>query len=174
MFIDLSLPLHNDMPVYEGDPEVKITKVHHYNTHSWELRQLTLGSHTGTHVDAPSHMHKGAKTLSDLPIERFCGVAQIVKPHGLFPCGCGLFFIEAVDITLLDKLLAAHPRFVGGAISEMLERALLAQGIITYTDLINLEKVGTAPFMFYGFPLAIAGGDGSPVRAVAHVTSFTK
>lgn len=174
MFIDLSIPLTEGMTVYEGDPAVTITKVHNYATHTWELRQLTLGSHTGTHVDAPSHMHKGAKTLSDLPVERFCGIAQIVKPHELFPCGCGLFFIEAADITLLPKLLAAHPRFVGGAISEMLERALLAEGIITYTNLINLEQVGTAPFMFYGFPLAIADGDGSPVRAVAHVTALTK
>ena len=174
MFIDLSIPLTNDMTVYEGDPTVTITKVHNYATHTWELRQLTLGSHTGTHVDAPSHMHEGAATLSDLPIERFCGVAQLVKPHELFPCGCGLFFNEAVDISLLPKITAAHPRFVGGAISEMLERALLAEGIITYTDLINLDKVGTAPFMFYGFPLAIADGDGSPVRAVAHVTALTK
>jgi len=49
-----------------------------------------------------------------------------------------------------------------------LERALLGNNIITYTGLVNLElipKVRT--FIFYGLPLKIKGGDGSPVRAIA-------
>jgi len=77
--IDLSMPITDGMPVYPGDPEVKVKVAHTYETHSWELRQLSMGSHTGTHVDAPSHMHPGAATLDELPLERFFGASRVVR-----------------------------------------------------------------------------------------------
>lgn len=167
--IDLTLPIADGMPVYPGDPEVKVKIDHTYESHTWELRQLSLGSHTGTHVDAPSHMHPGAATLSELPLERFFGVSRVVRMEDpVWPEGRGLFFAETVGIECLDRLTALRPRFVGGELSEDLERALLGVGLVTYTGLQNLERlpVGT-DFMFYGFPLRIESGDGSPVRAVA-------
>ena len=40
--------------------------------------------------------------------------------------------------------------------------------IVTVTDLVNLEKLPLGKqFMFYGLPLKIKDGDGSPIRAVA-------
>jgi kynurenine formamidase len=42
------------------------------------------------------------------------------------------------------------------------------RGISHYEWLVNLEElVGKREFMFYGFPLLIGGGSGSPVRAIA-------
>lgn len=64
--IDLSMPLHTGRKVYPNDPEVKIDVIHTYEKDSWELRHLSMGSHTGTHVDAFSHMHDGAENLDDL------------------------------------------------------------------------------------------------------------
>ena len=169
--IDLSSPISDGMQVYPGDPEVKVNIVHTYKSHTWELRQLSMGSHTGTHVDAPSHMHPVAATLDELPLERFCGPSRLVRlADSDWPEGRGLFFIEAVGSGYLDRLTALRPPFVGGDISEELERALLGIGIVTYTGLQGLERLPLgADFMFYGFPLRIAGGDGSPVRAVAIV-----
>lgn len=69
--IDLSVPLYTGMPVFPGDPEVRVAVVQTYETHAWELRQLILGSHTGTHVDAFSHMHAGLETLDEISLERF-------------------------------------------------------------------------------------------------------
>lgn len=169
--IDLTLPIADGMAVYPGDPEVKVKVAHTYESHSWELRQLSLGSHTGTHVDAPSHMHPGAATLSELPLERFFGVARMVRMEdSVWPEDRGLFFAETVGIECFDRLVALRPRFVGGDLSEELERALLGVGIITYTGLNNMDLLPLGiDFMFYGFPLRIESGDGSPVRAVAMV-----
>ena len=65
-------------------------------------------------------------------------------------------------------IISSNPQFIGGNITEELERALLGEGIITYTGLINLELIPTeTTFMFYGLPLRIKAGDGSPVRAIA-------
>lgn len=166
--IDLTVTLNEKMDVYPGDPAVTIEKVHTYDKNGWELRKLTLGTHTGTHVDAFSHMHKGKANLDEMPIERFFGEAQVVQIDAQWPREIGLFFTEPLDETYIDKLLHAKPSFVGGDMTERLERMLLANDIITYTDLINLEKIPFhQTFTFYGLPLKIEKGDGSPVRAIA-------
>jgi len=55
--IDLSLPIYYGMEVFPGDPEVNIETIHTHENEGWELRKISMGSHTGTHVDAFSHMH---------------------------------------------------------------------------------------------------------------------
>ncbi|RUS46275.1 cyclase family protein [Cohnella sp. AR92] len=167
-FVDLTALLADGMPVYPGDPEVRIRVVHTHERHDWEVRSLSLGTHSGTHVDAPSHMHVGAASLDQIPLDRFCGLARVVDPDSDWPMGRGLFFAQSAGIELLERLTERMPKFVGGELSEPLERALLGRGIITYTDLSGLELLPkNKDFQFFGFPLRIAGADGSPVRAVA-------
>lgn len=166
--IDLSTPLYSGMAVYPGDPEVKITIKHTYEEQGWQLRQMTMGSHTGTHVDAYSHMHPDKASIDQISLDRFFGPAQVVDKLGEWPHRIGLFFKEEVDINNLDRILKSKPHFVGGNISADLERALLAAEVVTYTDLVNLELIPIGKdFTFYGLPLKIRAGDGSPVRAMA-------
>jgi kynurenine formamidase len=166
--VDLSVPIHHGMPVYPGDPEVAVEVAHTYGRQGWELRKLTMGTHTGTHVDAPSHMHRGAATLDELPLTRFFGPARIVRAEESWPAERGLFFAEPVGEELFGRLASLAPPFVGGELSEELERSLLGAGIVTYTSLQGLDRLPPGvDFMFYGFPLRIREGDGSPVRAVA-------
>jgi kynurenine formamidase len=170
--IDLSMPLYTGMDVFPGDPDVKINIIHTHENNGWELRKLNFGSHTGTHVDAFSHMHPGMTTIDEIPLENFFGKAQVVKRIDEWPNEIGLFFTEEIGAEYLDKLLNVRPRFVGGEITEELERQLLKHEIITYTNLVNLERIPfDTQFIFYGFPLNIQGGDGSPVRAVAVLES---
>jgi kynurenine formamidase len=42
-----------------------------------------------------------------------------------------------------------------------------ASGVTHYENLANLAEVSGRRFTFFGFPLRIRGGHGSPVRAVA-------
>lgn len=166
--IDLSAPIFDGMEVYEGDPPVKIAIFHDYDHKSWQLRELNMGTHTGTHVDAFSHMHPNMANIDDIPIERFFGDAQIVSDIGTIPKNIGLFFIEEIGLEKLRQLIECKPGFVGGNITVDLERALLSNEIITYTNLVNLELLPKdKTFMFYGLPLKIKDGDGSPVRAIA-------
>jgi arylformamidase len=44
---------------------------------------------------------------------------------------------------------------------------LLGRGIPIFENLVQLDQVGHAPFLFIGMPLKIKGATGSPVRAVA-------
>ncbi len=166
--IDLSLPIYSGMEVFPGDPEVNMETIHTLENEGWELRKISMGTHTGTHVDAFSHMHEDGKSLSELSLERFFGKAQVVRLTDQWPTERGLFFTEEIGIDWFEQLLAVRPPFVGGEITEELERALLKNEVITYTNLVNLKEIPKGEtFMFYGLPLNIQAGDGSPVRAMA-------
>lgn len=173
--IDLSTPLYTGMDVFPGDPQVKIEIVHTIENQNWELREISMGSHVGTHVDAYSHMHSGKETLDQIDLERFFGRAQVVSSLEDMPKETGLLFIEETGLEVFGDIAALDPGFVGGNITEDLERALLGVGIITYTGLINLELIPKGKtFMFYGLPLRIKSGDGSPVRAMAVLEGWLK
>lgn len=166
--IDLSLPLFTGMPVFPGDPEVEIEVIHTHQQQTWELRQIKMGSHTGTHVDAYAHMHESLENLDQIPLESFLGKAQVIIDLQNLPEKRGLLFPQTIDIDYLETILSVSPKFVGGELTENLERALLEKRIITYTGLVHLDKLPVhRDFMFYGLPLKIKNGDGSPVRAIA-------
>lgn len=166
--IDLSTEIYTGMEVYPGDPDVSIEIVNTIENDNWELRYLKLGTHTGTHVDAFSHMHVGMKTIDEIPIENFFGTARVVGAEDDWGLGFGLFFMEEMTTHDFERIVDSKPKFVGGNIDEELERKLLSKEIITYTGLVNLDKVPrNTDFVFYGLPLKIRSGDGSPVRAIA-------
>lgn len=171
--VDLSQTLKTGMKVYPGDPIVKIVQVHNLNHEGWRLKNLSLGSHTGTHVDAFAHMDKDGDTLDKIPLDKFFGSAVVVKSTDKFPQNTGLIFGKGyLKIEDLNKIISAQPPFIGVSINcdfpVPLERNLLQSGIIIFGNLINVEKLPTGKiFIFYGFPLKIKDGDGSPVRAAA-------
>ena len=47
------------------------------------LTALTLGSHTGTHMDAPSHFVPGGKTIDQVELSRCVGPCTLVEAQGL-------------------------------------------------------------------------------------------
>jgi kynurenine formamidase len=80
--IDLSQYLFDGMPVYHGLPDVKISI--HATHEEWEgiqkptsktpsVLKMELGEHTGTHVDAMSHMGKqyAAQSIDTMPLTMF-------------------------------------------------------------------------------------------------------
>ncbi|HVA96865.1 MAG TPA: cyclase family protein [Candidatus Acidoferrales bacterium] len=71
--IDLSHQITENMPVYPGDQHTKIETGNIIQKDGCEDHYLSLGTHAGTHIDAPSHMILGAKTLDQFPLEKFTG-----------------------------------------------------------------------------------------------------
>ncbi|MFD1708611.1 cyclase family protein [Siminovitchia sediminis] len=76
--IDLSLPLQNDVPVFPGDPEPNIRPATTIEKNGYNTSFLDIGSHTGTHVDAPFHFRKEGKTMDQLPLNYFMGEGVII------------------------------------------------------------------------------------------------
>jgi kynurenine formamidase len=171
--IDLSQPLFDGMDVYPGDPEVHIRQIHDLDKEGWRLRYLQLSSHIGTHADAFSHMDENGTTIDDIPLEKYIGKTVLIKIEDKFPRCVGLAFKEGkLNLTLFEKLKSAEPLFVvignTAEIDVELERKLLRSEILTITDLVNMDELPEdKEFMFYGVPLKIKDGDGSPIRAFA-------
>lgn len=44
-----------------------------------DLSTLTMSSHSGTHIDMPSHFISGGKQLGDFPLSQFILVAQVIE-----------------------------------------------------------------------------------------------
>lgn len=73
MIIDLTLRLNEDTPVYPGDPPLKITNTEKFESDGYLGHNLSMGTHAGTHIDAPAHMIEGGKTLDAFTADRFVG-----------------------------------------------------------------------------------------------------
>ncbi len=94
-FIDISYPLTSDIVVYPKNPSFGIERVQDmYRGDSINVSRINMGSHTGTHVDAPSHFVQGGATLDQLSLDRFNGRAKVVDVIGL----------REIDKTLLCKM----------------------------------------------------------------------
>jgi kynurenine formamidase len=76
--IDLTHPIHEDMPVYPGTEQPEIITGCSIEEDGFLEKQITFYSHTGTHMDAPAHLVKGGKFLDQYDIGRFHGSAIVV------------------------------------------------------------------------------------------------
>ena len=75
--IDVTVPIRDAMTVYRGNPAVRIRPVMTLATDGVNVSELRLGSHTGTHVDAPSHFIRGGKGIDRVDLDRFIGPAYV-------------------------------------------------------------------------------------------------
>lgn len=77
--IDISQPLHAGMFVYPGDPRFSSRVVNSFRKGNMcEVSELTLGSHCGTHIDAPLHMIPDGETMDSLPLHLFIGPCRVL------------------------------------------------------------------------------------------------
>jgi arylformamidase len=81
--IDISVPNGRGMHVYPGDPVPRVEAVRSLTKGDvCNLSLLTVGSHTGTHVDAPYHFLSDGPRLGDVPLDRMVGEALVADLRG--------------------------------------------------------------------------------------------
>ncbi|MDY0016429.1 MAG: cyclase family protein [Candidatus Delongbacteria bacterium] len=76
--IDLTHTINEKMTVYPGTPSPIIKDYSTIGKEGFAELLLTMVTHTGTHIDAPCHIMKEAKTLSDFPLDKFAGRAIVI------------------------------------------------------------------------------------------------
>jgi len=79
-WIDVSVPIHNGMHTWPGDPPLYITT--HVSTKKGDVCNVSAiytSSHMGTHMDAPLHFLDGAKSMDALPWDAVIGPARLVE-----------------------------------------------------------------------------------------------
>ncbi len=84
--IDISTGISVKTAVYEGDPLPQIEKVSSIENDGFVVSRISIGTHTGTHVDAPSHIFNNGKTIDELHVSTFTGKAVLLDlSSGDFP-----------------------------------------------------------------------------------------
>jgi len=117
MIYDITQPLF-ECTVYPGDSRPERRKVLSMDEGAlYNLTELSMCAHNGTHVDAPCHFVRGGKGIDRIALEKFIGYAYVAEHEG--------------DVTAQDAeiILAKAGKLHKGA-----EKKILIKGKSTVTQ----------------------------------------
>jgi len=99
--IDLSLQIEEGMMTFptHWHPVVEITILGRHGIEGRETRKVVLGTHIGTHADAPRHFIPNGGTIDEVPLDVLIGQATVADFTGCPP-------LQEIDVADLKKRLA--------------------------------------------------------------------
>jgi arylformamidase len=160
---DISVPLFNGLPAYPGDPRVSVEPVLGIKDGDGaNVSRITMAGHSGTHIDAPSHMLEDGDTLDSIPLSILMGKAYVADLRGVTEIGArelGRISLRGVERLLLktdNSGLWERSAFCAEYVSLNEDGAehLVRQGIgLVGIDYLSIEKFD---------------GDGSVHRRLMH------
>ena len=77
--IDLSHPLEHGQQAFPFDPKLSIIPHGNTKTLKYNISQISMGTHQGTHLDAMYHFIDDGKTLDQMPLEWFYGPTRLLR-----------------------------------------------------------------------------------------------
>lgn len=80
MFYDVTHALSEETPVYPGDIEPRFSQV---DCGQYLLTGLQMSTHSGTHIDAPSHYLKNEESIDRVPITSLMGPCRVINVSGV-------------------------------------------------------------------------------------------
>ncbi len=179
--------------VFPGDPAPEkkilnsIEKGDLYN-----LTTFSMCAHNGTHIDAPFHFIKDGKTVDEICLEAFVGMAYVAEHHGVVTSEDAAEIIEKakkqnpeaakrilikgdVEVSLdaakafasSDVLLLGNePQTIGPQNAPMAVHLVLLGADVVLLEGIRLAEVSEGVYFLNAAPLNLSGADGSPCRAI--------
>lgn len=184
MIFDITRPLADEIPVYEGDEQYRLQKTRTFERDGYNLSHVTMSVHCGSHIDAPAHFLGGGATVDLFPCEWMIGRAFLMtayKPESFF----------AVPLAVTHLLIRSGEGF--GGLSNEDARVLIDKGVrVIGTDRLTISPDGLEaqvhrtllgadvwilenldltepPDGFYELicmPLNLEGAEGAPIRAL--------
>lgn len=70
MWVDLSWPVYDGMPVYPGDRQTRLNQEKWMERDFYTAFALDTGLHAGTHMDAPMHLVPNSPDMAAIPLNR--------------------------------------------------------------------------------------------------------
>jgi len=77
--IDLSHPIHPSIPVYPGTEPPSFAAMNTIEHDGFAEMKISMYTHTATHMDGPSHILQGGKSLDLFTADHFVGRAVIIN-----------------------------------------------------------------------------------------------
>lgn len=109
---DITLFLHNDMPIYPGNDPAKGGPFRYptFNRifdgekgHGVTMSQIEMNTHDGTHIDAPQHFINGRGTIDEMPLDTTVGICRVIEIHD--PVSVTVAELEPYDIRAGERIL---------------------------------------------------------------------
>ncbi len=184
---DLSHPITSGMQVYPGDPGVSFESALSVEQDGVDVSLLHLGSHSGTHLDAPSHTVAGGRTTAAISLDELVGDALVVHlpqqaPHGTY----GLDEITRAlggelpptvpAIVIMDTGWARHfgtdealnhPALARDAAAELMRRGMRLLAV----DTLSPDPTGTGSTDFPAHEVVL-GSDGLIVENITGLSGL--
>jgi kynurenine formamidase len=196
-YIDLTRALDTNIPVYPGDKPLEITKTGDLDRDEFLMHEIKMGTHVGTHMDAPAHFIARGKGIAELEVEKFFGTGVIVELGKEVPISA----LEKAQIVLIhtgmaemwgtDKYFQEYPELPERLVSKLIagkvqmicvdmpsvdyaphtvHKKLLAAEILIVENVCNLEKIPRdQEFKVCALPLYL-GAEAAPCRVVAEIS----
>lgn len=141
--VDVSLPVSPHLPVWPGDPPVRIERTSAISEGAEaNVSQLSCGVHMGTHVDAPSHFIDSGHGVEDLALDTLIGRAYVLAMMGA----------EVIDASCLEG--AELPADVRRLLFKTRNSMYWASGIKTFQeDFVAVDASGADWLVEHGVQL---------------------
>lgn len=183
--IDLTKPLDPSLVFTTreyADPPISVSHWTSISESGFSVQKITLGTQSGTHIDAPSHFMEGGRTLDEIPLEALFGRYHYYRSGNtasyegqkILLISNGACFLEEDLESLLE--LPIEVWVVGGSIKlehkdPLAFHRLLAQRDKYLVEDIDEEKAREVPYdggLFIA-PLHLQGTSGAPCRVFVRV-----
>jgi arylformamidase len=150
---DVTVSISNETPVYPGDPKIEIVRTAKLESGDIaNVSHLSFSSHTGTHVDPPSHFVRGGRALDELSLDVLIGRARVIDVGEVSVIDSKV--VESASLDGVTRVLfkTRNSRFWGDEdvkefvknfvyLYESAARALVEQGIkLVGIDYLSVEK----------------------------------
>ncbi|HSP48043.1 MAG TPA: cyclase family protein [Clostridiaceae bacterium] len=181
MIIDLTKELWSGMAVYEGDPGVVLESFKTVEEDGYALTRLQLSTHSGTHMDAPSHFYRDGKTITEISLDKLMGRAVVLGSFDeALPEGITIVLARKGFLSLqrAEELLESGAQ-VFGTVHDSIEESTDAKGMDAFPvhqlllgreaviiENLDMTEAEEKTYGFVALPLRIRNGDGSPARVV--------
>ena len=179
--------------VYPNDPmPEKIVLKSMQKGDVYNLTAFNMCAHNGTHIDAPFHFIKDGKTIDEICLEAFVGMAYVAEHHGIVSGDDAAEIIEkakALNPEAAKRILIKGPaevskdaaeifasseillfgnesQTVGREDAPMAVHLILLAADVILLEGIRLAEVSEGVYLLNAAPLNLSGADGSPCRAV--------
>jgi kynurenine formamidase len=168
---DLSHPIRTGMQVYPGDPTVDLAPALELDRDGAAVTTLHLGSHSGTHVDAPAHTVAGGRTMDAVALDELVGDALVLHVSGLGDRATigvddlGELPERVPSIVVVDTGWAAHfgtdRALRHPAVGVEAARLLVARGMhVLGVDTLSPDPTDAAGTNEFPVHEVVLGGDG--------------
>lgn len=160
--VDLSIPISIETPIYPGDPVPAIRPAAELGKDGFQVTSISIGSHTGTHVDAPFHFQKSGERIDESSLAKFIGRGVVLDFTNKEP-GEMISFKDAEeqinqvspgDIVLFhtgwSKYLGKEDYYNHPYLSVEVVHALLSKGVKTFfIDALNVDPPDGSSFLVH-------------------------